>query len=283
LVPATDSRNAATAPVAPARLAVPSVHRTLPMGLPNETVSATPEIARTLQSTAPAPMAAKARPPSNPPRKLTAARVILFIAAAIGATAFGMVIALLTHRAPNDAPLSRQAAPVDEAHIEPSAAVPPRTVTTEGRATALGPTAAAGSTAPGVTPQSLATASAPAATASVADTTTAAAATAASAAPSAAPPAPATSAQPERPAPVPPPSFDLRKLPRDRAALVVHSSANTHVFVHGVDYGSTNQALMTSCGIRFVRLGRALGDFLEPGQSYVIKCGKLNELTIEPR
>jgi hypothetical protein len=82
--------------------------------------------------------------------------------------------------------------------------------------------------------------------------------------------------------PAAPPSFDVRKLPRDRAALVVHSSVDTHVFVHGVDYGATNRTLMTSCGIRFVRLGRALGDFVEPGQSYVIKCGKLNELTIEP-
>jgi hypothetical protein len=81
----------------------------------------------------------------------------------------------------------------------------------------------------------------------------------------------------------PPPSVDVTKLPADRAYLLVTSSADTHVFVHGADYGPTNQVLMTSCGIRFVRLGRALGDFIEPGQSYVIKCGRFTELTIEPR
>jgi hypothetical protein len=79
-----------------------------------------------------------------------------------------------------------------------------------------------------------------------------------------------------------PVEFDLRKLPPERAALFVHSSATARVFVHGADYGDTNQVLITTCGIRFVRLGRALGDFIEPGQSYVIKCGRLTELSIEP-
>jgi len=74
----------------------------------------------------------------------------------------------------------------------------------------------------------------------------------------------------------------VSKLPRDRAALIVHSSVSAHVFVHGADYGETNQMLMTSCGIRFVRLGRGPGDFIEPGLPHVIKCGKLTELTIEP-
>jgi hypothetical protein len=81
---------------------------------------------------------------------------------------------------------------------------------------------------------------------------------------------------------VAPADFDVSKLPRDRAALVVHSSASAHVFVHGIDYGETNRTLMTSCGIRFVRLGRGPGDFIGAGGSYVLKCGKLNELTLEP-
>jgi len=98
---------------------------------------------------------------------------------------------------------------------------------------------------------------------------------AASAAPSAVPVA--------QPLPeVPKPSFDVNRLPPDRAALIVHSSATTHVFVHGVDYGETNQMLMTSCGTRFVRLGRAPGDFIEPGAAHVLKCRRLTELTIEP-
>jgi hypothetical protein len=67
---------------------------------------------------------------------------------------------------------------------------------------------------------------------------------------SAAPPAGAASAP--APAPI---DFDLRKLPPERAALFVRSSATTRVFVHGADYGETNQVLITSCGIRdFVRL-----------------------------
>jgi hypothetical protein len=86
---------------------------------------------------------------------------------------------------------------------------------------------------------------------------------------------PASNAVPEKP-------VDVSKLAADRAALIVHSSINAHVFVHGTDYGETNRTLVTSCGIRFVRLGRARGDFIEPGQPYVIKCGRLTELTIQP-
>jgi hypothetical protein len=87
---------------------------------------------------------------------------------------------------------------------------------------------------------------------------------------------------PGAPPAVPPASFDLTKLPSDRAALVVHSSANARVFVHGRDYGETNQYLMTTCGIRFVRIGRGFNDFLEPGRSIVVKCGRVTEVAIEP-
>jgi hypothetical protein len=96
---------------------------------------------------------------------------------------------------------------------------------------------------------------------------------------SAAPPGEAASPIP--PAVVPPPSFDLEKLPGDRAALLVRSSATARVFVHGKDYGETNQYLLTSCGIRFVRLGRGFNEFIEPGRSVVVRCGRLTELTIE--
>ena len=40
---------------------------------------------------------------------------------------------------------------------------------------------------------------------------------------------------PSPPAAIPPPSFDLEKLPGDRAALLVRSSATARVFVHGKD------------------------------------------------
>ena len=106
-----------------------------------------------------------------------------------------------------------------------------------------------------------------------------------SAAPESASAAPVESAAPapaSAPSVVPPPSFDLTKIPGDRAALVVHSSATARVFVHGRDYGETNQYLLTSCGIRFVRIGRGFNDFLEPGRSLVVKCGRVTEVTVEP-
>ena len=64
---------------------------------------------------------------------------------------------------------------------------------------------------------------------------------------------------------------------------VVLGGSKARVFVHGTDYGETNTVLVTTCGIRFVRLGHKLGDFIEPGSSYVVKCGKLTELKIEPK
>jgi hypothetical protein len=110
------------------------------------------------------------------------------------------------------------------------------------------------------------------------------------AAPGETPEAPASAAAVESVAPVPPApppavppaSFDLEKIPGDRAALLVHSGATARVFVHGRDYGETNQYLLTSCGIRFVRIGRGFNDFLEPGHSLVVKCGRVTEITIEP-
>jgi hypothetical protein len=99
---------------------------------------------------------------------------------------------------------------------------------------------------------------------------------------SAAPAETASPAEPAAPQAIPPPTFNLEAIPGDRAALLVRSSAQARVLVHGKDYGETNQYLLTSCGIRFVRLARSFNDFLEPGRSLVVKCGKLTELSIEP-
>jgi flagellar basal body-associated protein FliL len=99
--------------------------------------------------------------------------------------------------------------------------------------------------------------------------------------------APASAAPPEPSAVLvsptePTPPFDINKLPAERAGLYVRSSVKAQVFVHGTEYGETNTWLTTSCGIRFVRLGRKLGDFIEPGSSHVVKCGRANEIRIEP-
>lgn len=102
------------------------------------------------------------------------------------------------------------------------------------------------------------------------------------AASSAPPPTSAEPSAPSGPAVIPAPDFDLEKLPGDRAALLVRSSSQARVFVHGKDYGETNHYLLTTCGIRFVRLGRGFNEFIEPGRSIVVKCGRLTEVSIEP-
>lgn len=95
-------------------------------------------------------------------------------------------------------------------------------------------------------------------------------------------PAPAASTPAAPAVPAAPAAPDISKLPGDRGFLLVRSSASARVFVHGKDVGQTNDYLLTTCGIRFVRLGRAFADFIEPGRSVVLKCGQVNELAIEP-
>jgi hypothetical protein len=245
---------APTAPPAAARkpLATPSVQQTLPMGIPKQSVSesapqAAPVAAATQRSAAP-PVAARSkskRPSSShpPPAEPGSKRAIWISLALLLAAGTGMALALISRQNERAAPHAASAQAVPES--------PP---------------------APAVS-----TATTPTATVTATTEATAPAAPAASVEP--APSATATSTI----APGPAPSADLTKLPADRAYLLVHSSVSTHVFVHGTDYGPTNQVLMTSCGIRFVRLGGPLGDFIEPGESKVIKCGRFTELTIEPR
>lgn len=259
---------------APAPVSLPSVNKTLPMGLPKQMVAKAELVAKTLQSPAPPPQIAapaKRKTSSRPPPPKSRLRgLILFSVAAIAATAVGMGLALITHQG-SDNPQPRAQAPVPQARAATGDSV------TAPRGTEASP-AVAGSVTSGVGTVS---GGATNATEHAATATKVAAAngtgTAMPATTSAAAPAHAANA-----ATTTPPAFDVNKLPRDRAALVVHSSAAAHVFVHGVDYGETNQTLVTSCGIRFVRLGRAPGDFITPGSSYVIKCGKLNELELEP-
>jgi hypothetical protein len=256
--------------------------QTLPTGIPKQSVpqsapQAAPMPAATQRSAAPPaatqrsaapPVAARAkatRPSSsNPPPSRPASKRALWIASALVlAAGAGMGLALISRQ--NERTTADQAAAREVPQRSPTPATPTATATT---ATATATAAPAPAPLP---------------------TATAGEQPSATAAPASEPPLVAPTAAVE-PAPTataaiaagPTPSADLTKLPADRAYLIVHSTANTHVFVHGTDYGPTNQVLMTSCGIRFVRLGRALGDFIEPGQSHVIKCGRLTELTIEP-
>jgi hypothetical protein len=259
-----------TLPIATAAPVLPQ--QTLPMGSPKQSVpqsapQAAPVAAATQRSAAP-PVAARSKPkrpmPSSPPPSRPGSKRALWIALALVlAAGAGMALALISRQ--NERKTADEAA----AREVPQRPLTPATPT----ATAATPTATA----------TVAPAPAPLPTVTVSEQPRASAAPTSEPAPSVATaavdPAPTATAAI---AAGPTPSADLTKLPADRGYLIVHSTANTHVFVHGTDYGPTNQVLMTSCGIRFVRLGRALGDFIEPGQSRVIKCGRLTELTIEP-
>ena len=212
------------------------------------------------------PPAASARftsaPDAEPPRPASSNRAVAILVAAAAAVAVGVGAAVLVpgQTQPIAATTDTGAAPTAER--APAAPLPSPT------ATSAKPSAAE-----------------PSATATEAPATAAPSPASAAPNPSAALSATATGATPE-PAPTPAagavPDFDTTKLFADRAALFVHSSVDAHVFVHGMDYGRTNQMLVTSCGTRFVRLGRSAGDFLGQGRSYVLKCRKVNELEIEP-
>jgi hypothetical protein len=193
--------------------------------------------------------------PSGGPSK--AALFLVGVVALLG----GASLVVLLGRKPPPAPASSEAAP----QATSTAATPSAAFT----ATAEVPTAAPATSASAVAADS----AAPVASAPPAE--------------SAVPPepsvtAPSTSASPAAVPTTAAPEFDLTKLPAERAGLFVRSSVKARVFVHGTEYGDTNTWLITSCGIRFVRLGHKPGDFIEPGRSYVVKCGKATELSIEP-
>jgi hypothetical protein len=192
--------------------------------------------------------------PSRGPSKL------LLLVVGVVALLGGVALVLVLGKKPSEAPVTSEVA-----------APPP-------------PTAAAPSAVPTAPPE-LATAAAAEPGAAAAES--AAPAQSSPPVPSATPPEPSAAAPSAaiEAAAVPTgaaPEFDLTRLPAERAGLFVRSSSKARVFVHGTEYGDTNTWLITTCGIRFVRLGRKLGDFLEPGRSYVIKCGKATELSIEP-
>jgi hypothetical protein len=250
---------------------VPSTNKTLPMGMPKQAAPA-PAPPKTA---APAPRAARAQPLMARPalqgaesEKRGPSRAVLVLLALVFALGVGMTVAVLT-RPPRTA---RPTSAVPQSVAHPPATTAAAATATTGAAPIATPTATA-STAPAAvtTPSALATAAPAASAAAIPSATPTPSATA----------SPSAAATADAPAPIA--SADLTKLPPERAYLLVRSSVDTHVFVHGTDYGPTNQLLMTSCGIRFVRLGRALGDFVEPGSSRVIKCGRLNEFAIEVR
>jgi DNA-binding response OmpR family regulator len=213
------------------------------------------------------PRAARHEPRAVAPAPPRRSRFWVFLTAAVGATVLGVGAGFVLHK-----PAPGAGTGFGAGSSSPAATTAPPTVAPE--------TASVESNAPSSPPATAPIASGPAA--APPPTARASAETALPSSSASAPPAAVATAAPAPAAPSPATSVDLRRLAADRSALIVHSSVSAHVFVHGTDYGETNRPLVTSCGIRFVRLGRAPGDFLEPGRSYVLKCGRLNELSIEP-
>ncbi len=65
--------------------------------------------------------------------------------------------------------------------------------------------------------------------------------------------------------------------------LVVKSSADADVYATGFKIGATNAKNLSSCGMKYVRLGK--GDppsWLSAGQTVDVKCRSVTEVTIEP-
>ncbi len=230
-----------------------------PLGPPQKPPSwqapSAPRPAEAWAAIAPAP----AKPPTAPAPKSTSTSrgtiilaAILGFAAVVGAVVAAFVLGLV---------------PPQGASAQRSASVPERTATQPAPSAAL-PTATAVAK-PSAAPPVAVTSAAP----------SPAAPASASAAPSAAPPASASAAPSPAAAPAAAPAVDLSALKAKQAYLFVRSDVDARVFIFANDVGATNQPIIVGCGTKFVRLGRKLGDFLEPGGPVVIKCGVLNELT----
>ncbi|MEN9581233.1 MAG: hypothetical protein RJA70_4242, partial [Pseudomonadota bacterium] len=95
----------------------------------------------------------------------------------------------------------------------------------------------------------------------------------------------ATNAPSEPPAGVqtiPSPPTPPADLSTESAYLYVQSSSGAKVFVHGVEAGNTNEWVETKCGARFIRLGRAPGQWSSKGLPHKLKCRAANEIRLDP-
>jgi hypothetical protein len=117
---------------------------------------------------------------------------------------------------------------------------------------------------------------------------------AASADPAPAPaPVPSPSPAPSAPTSAPPPSAssapptddgrDGSELNWNQGYLLVDSSGSFDVYATGVKLGSTNQKLLSRCGLRFVRLGENEPPrWKSAGQTVDVKCQAVTRVAIEP-
>jgi hypothetical protein len=64
--------------------------------------------------------------------------------------------------------------------------------------------------------------------------------------------------------------------------LRINSSADHFVFVTGVKAGRTNTWLRVPCGLKFVRLGEAVGQWTSEGYTVNVGCRGAAEVAIEP-
>jgi DNA-binding response OmpR family regulator len=92
---------------------------------------------------------------------------------------------------------------------------------------------------------------------------------------------PAPTPAPDTP-PAIPPAPDPSNLSESHGYLYVSSSITATVFVHGVEAGKTNQWLESRCGFRFIRLGKAPGQWLSEGLPTKVRCRKANRIELQP-
>jgi hypothetical protein len=95
--------------------------------------------------------------------------------------------------------------------------------------------------------------------------------------PTAAAAAPVESAPPQKPTPALP---DRGELADDECWLLVQANVDARVFVHGIDLGRTGQWLKSRCGMRFIRLGSAPGQWLSEGVPQRLVCGDVTTLEV---
>lgn len=79
----------------------------------------------------------------------------------------------------------------------------------------------------------------------------------------------------------PEPEPATEEIPDGYAQLYVESSLDTNVFVHGKEVGTTNTVVLSHCGPRFIRLGKAPGQWESEGVPKIIECGKMNRVKLE--
>lgn len=97
-------------------------------------------------------------------------------------------------------------------------------------------------------------------------------------------PAPSASASAAPSASAPPSDDDAAALNWNQGYLLVESSGPADVYATGVKIGPAGTKNITSCGLKYVRLGK--GDppaWISEGRTVDVKCKEVTRVTLEPK